>query len=93
MDGWLAARYELACALDRASGILLAYGTGKPSGLAGNHQAAQIEWLKGEVGKRKLVTWTVGGKTRHPSRWQRYTYREFPGVDFLTALKASLTRT
>lgn len=91
--GWHEARQQLESALCRANGVLLAYGLGKPTGLAAKHQSEQVAWLAGEICRRELPVWTVGGVPRHPSRWQRYTYREYPGVGFLEALAASIVRT
>ena len=90
-EGWLEARSLLVSALDDCHGVLLAYGTQQPSGEARAHHREQVRWLEGEIGERGLPCWWVGGAARHPSRWQRYTWRELPGVDFGTALQRSLT--
>ena len=90
-DGWEAARPQLSSALDRASGVLLAYGLARPTGIAAEHHREQVSWLEDQIVGRKLDAWCVGGAPRHPSRWQRYTYKEHPGVEFLDALKMSLT--
>lgn len=88
--GWLAARPALEGGIGRASAVLLAYGVGKPSGPAGEHHSAQVLWLEERIAQRQLPVWLVGGKTRHPSRWQRHTYRTFPGEPFREALERSL---
>lgn len=90
-DGWLHARTRIQDALDRAEAMLLAYGTSKPSGLAGTHHTQQVDWLEAQIAQRGLPVWCVGGLPRHPSRWQRYTFREHPGVPFHDALLASFT--
>lgn len=91
-DIWIRSRAGLAATISQASGVLLAYGIESPSGLAREHHAKQIEWLNHEIRGRGLPTWAVGGQPRHPSRWQRFTYRTYPGVDFETALARSLCR-
>ncbi|MBE4695396.1 DUF1643 domain-containing protein [Brevibacterium casei] len=91
-DRWIKSRAGLADTLSTASGVLLAYGVEKPSGLAREHHLNQIDWLNREIKERGLPIWTVGGQPRHPSRWQRFTYRAHPGVDFDTALALSLSR-
>lgn len=89
---WMRSRAALAAAVSEASGVLLAYGVEKPSGPARVHHREQLAWLNQEISARGLQTWAVGGKPRHPSRWQRFTYRSYPGVDFETALAKSLGR-
>lgn len=91
-DGWLDARASLVPALDEAAAVLLAYGISKPAGIAGGYHDEQVEWLEAEVERRRLPVWWVGGAPRHPSRWQRYTYRAHPAEDFQTALVKALTR-
>ncbi|WP_082697851.1 DUF1643 domain-containing protein [Arthrobacter sp. EpRS71] len=88
--GWQEARPRLAAALDTADAVLLAYGTSKPSGDAAKHHVEQVAWIEQEISNRRLPVWSVGGEPRHPSRWQRYTYRAHPGVPFFEALRASL---
>ena len=90
-DGWLDARSALVSGLDDCDGVLLAYGTQEPSGEARAHHREQVRWLDEQIEERSLPTWWVGGAPRHPSRWQRYTWREFSEVPFMTALKESLT--
>lgn len=92
-DGWQAARSGLKEALDDCSGVLLAYGVGEPVGAARTLHREQVKWLDAEVEQRALPTWWVGGAPRHPSRWQRYTWRQHPGVAFTEALKAALSPT
>ena len=88
--GWQEARPPLQLALDTAAAVLMAYGTTKPSGAAAQHYVEQVAWIEQQVSDRGLDVWTVGGAPRHPSRWQRYTYRVHPGVPFSDALLASL---
>lgn len=87
---WLEARPILMGALDRASAVLLAYGLSKPAGVAAKYHVEQVTWLKNEIDQRGLAVWCVGGEPRHPSRWQRYTYRAYPDMAFPEALRASL---
>lgn len=91
-DGWLEARANLSRALDYASAVLLAYGISKPTGAAAKHHVEQVEWLESEIGRRSLPVWWVGGAPRHPSRWQRYTYRAHPEIAFPVALTTALAR-
>ncbi len=90
-DGWLEARGTLSAGLRQADGILLAYGVQEPSGPARTHHRAQVLWLADEVGPLGLQLWGVGGAPRHPSRWQRFTSREYPELPFSAALKRCLT--
>jgi len=69
--------------------VLLAYGTQEPSGEARAHHREQVRWLDGQIEERALSKWWVGGSARHPSRWQRYTFRELPGIEFREALERS----
>lgn len=92
-DGWVAARASLENALgDACSGVLLAYGVVAPTGPARVHHREQVQWLDAEIEQRALPTWWVGGAPRHPSRWQRYTWRECPGEEFGEALQRVLVR-
>lgn len=89
-EGWLAARDKITDGLGRAAAVLLAYGMQTPSGPARVHFRDQVAWLDERISEYNLPTWWVGGAPRHPSRWQRYTWREFPGVTFEEALAKSL---
>lgn len=91
-DGWLMARSELREALMDCSGVLLAYGIGEPVGEARRLHRKQVRWLDAEIALRALPIWWVGGAPRHPSRWQRYTWREFEGMKFTKALGQALVR-
>ncbi|MEO5316321.1 DUF1643 domain-containing protein [Pseudarthrobacter sp. CC12] len=88
-DGWLTARELLEPSLQTAHGILLAYGATAPTGAARLHFGHQVEWLHGLIAARQLPSWHVGDGPRHPSRWQRWTYRAHPGVPFTDALRSS----
>lgn len=76
--------------LDRATHILLGYGTTEPTGPARLHHREQVAWLRRAIGERGLPIYQVGNGPRHPSRWQRWTFRTYPGVPFADALKLSL---
>lgn len=89
-DGWIDARSALFSGLDACDGVLLAYGTQEPSGEARAHHREQVRWLDEQSEDRSLPTWWVGGAPRHPSRWQRYTWRELPGIEFSDALRVAL---
>ena len=88
--GWEIARVEMMDGLEEAGGVLLADGLTRPSGQAAAHHRDQTEWLDREIANRALACWWVGGAPRHPSRWQRYTYRAYPGLDFEVALQSAL---
>lgn len=89
-DGWLKARPSLLEGLEDCSGVLLAYGIGEPMGVARTLHREQVAWLDAEIEHRGLQTWWVGGAPRHPSRWQRYTWREHPDLAFYEALIRAL---
>lgn len=90
-ESWQVARLELGRRIARADGVLLAYGVTKPSGAARVHHDDQVDWLDAVLARRRLPVWWVGGAPRHPSRWQRYTYRQHPGVAFLDALARAMS--
>lgn len=89
-DGWQEARGPLEEDLDRCDAVLLAYGVAEPSGVARRWHRQQIEWLEAEIAARLLPVWWVGEAPRHPSRWQRYTFRCFPNLDYQQALRHAL---
>jgi hypothetical protein len=89
-DGWLAARASLKAGLDVGRGVLLAYGATLPTGEARVQFRHQVEWLRRQIVARALPAWHVGDGPRHPSRWQRWTYRAHPDVAFPEALRSSL---
>lgn len=88
---WDRARVGLQAALVDATDVLLAYGVAEPTGPARAHHRAQVEWLAKAVRQEGLRTWTVGGSPRHPSRWQRFTWRHYPELSFRDALQRSFT--
>ncbi|MFJ2661669.1 DUF1643 domain-containing protein [Arthrobacter koreensis] len=88
--GWLAARREIETELRTADAVLLAYGAQLPTGPARGHFRDQVNWLNDRIEALGLPSWWVGGAPRHPSRWQRYTWREFPDLDFGEALRLAL---
>lgn len=90
-DGWRAARSHLLNVMPTASAILLGYGLTKPPGVAGKLHTQQLVWLEEQIASYSLPVWWVGGSPRHPSRWQRYTHRAFPNLDYPDALAAALT--
>lgn len=87
---WHAARPGLRTALDAADTVLLAYGVEEPKGPARSHFRQQVEWLNAEIGARELPLVYFGGRTMHPSRWQRHTFRAYPGRPFEEAAQLAL---
>lgn len=92
-EPWLLGRPSIESTLKRADQALVGYGTSHPTGAAGLHHRAQLAWLDLLLARLAVVPWTVGGQARHPSRWQRYTSRQFPGVAFELALQRALSQT
>lgn len=91
-EGWAAARPEIERGVADADAVLLAYGATEPSGAARIHFREQVARLNEQVEQHALPTWWVGGAPRHPSRWQRYTWREHPDLTFVDGLRWALTR-
>lgn len=89
-EPWDLSRKSIESCLDQADGVLLAYGTSAPTGQARVHWKGQVSWLIGRLEGLKCPVWTVSDEPRHPSRWQRHTFREHPGMPFESALALSL---
>jgi hypothetical protein len=89
-SAWLSARPEIREAVAVADAVLLGYGTSSPAGLAGRHHREQVSWTQALLADLSTQSWMVGGLPRHPSRWQRHTYRAFPDLQFADALRVSL---
>lgn len=89
-SGWAEARPGIVTALNSAAGVLLGYGSTAPVGLARIQFRAQVDWLKGQLSTRMLPVWQLGDGPRHPSRWQRWTYRAHPNIPFDEAVRRSL---
>lgn len=89
-EGWVMARAPLQSSLDVSGGVLIAYGVTPPTGPARRHFEAQLEWLCLHLTARDLPMWQVGDGPRHPSRWQRWTSRAHPNLEFPEALRCSL---
>src|SRR4051794_31018520 len=87
---WCDARIRLAAQLDDAEDVLLGWGCTEPVGAARKHHRSQVAWLRTEVSRHGFRPWTLGGKPRHPSRWQRYTARYHNGLPFVDALAEAL---
>jgi hypothetical protein len=90
-EGWHGARDVITEALDQGEAVLLAYGVTAPSGPAREHHRQQVDWLEAELRRRQLPVYWVGGAPRHPSRWQRYTFRHHPDLPYADGLKLALT--
>lgn len=89
-ETWLRARASIMASLEWASTVLLAYGVQEPSGMARLHFREQVLWLSEEIRRRGLATVQFGNRPFHPSRWQRFTYRNYPDLDFAEALRKVL---
>ncbi|WP_306418916.1 DUF1643 domain-containing protein [Arthrobacter sp. GMC3] len=89
-DLWLSARPEIAECLGSNADTLLAYGCQEPTGEVRAHFRAQIAWLHEELRSAGGRSWSVSDRPRHPSRWQRHTARNYPGLPFIEALELSL---
>lgn len=87
---WLPARQDIAEQLPTAEGVLLAYGCSAPSGPAREHFRTQERWITSLLAERSAPVWRVGGTPRHPSRWQRWTVRQHPDLEFRQALSLEL---
>lgn len=89
-QGWMQARLQLAELIDSCDGVLLAYGIAAPTGTARQHHSQQLDWLNVRLAERAVPQYRVGDGSRHPSRWQRWTARAYPGLPFNEALLKSL---
>lgn len=89
-EPWMASRPAIRACLQSADAVLLGWGTAEPIGPARYHHREQVAWLRSAVADRRQVGWTVGGMPRHPSRWQRFTHRQFPDLRFDEALNRVL---
>lgn len=79
---WVASRERILRALEERapSEVLLAYGVSAPTGIHRAHYLAQLAWLAATLEKLPVRLWAFGGRTTHPSRWQRVTTLTLPGV-------------
>jgi hypothetical protein len=89
-SGWAEARPRITSELLGAGGVLLGYGSTAPAGPARRQFQAQVDWLMGCLSELKLPVWQFGDGPRHPSRWQRWTWRAHPGIPFEDAARRSL---
>lgn len=89
-SGWAEARPGIVTALNSAGGVLLGYGSTAPVGAARIQFCAQVDWLNEQLSTLTLPVWQLGDGPRHPSRWQRWTYRAHPDIPFDEAVRRSL---
>lgn len=87
---WLSARNDIVDRLEPDGDVLLAYGCQEPVGEVRGHFRTQIAWLGKELDNAGSRIWSVSEQPRHPSRWQRHTARNYPGIPFITALELAL---
>lgn len=90
---WLESRTILAETISESDAVLLAYGVTKPSGEAKHHYDSQIEWLRGELENYQHSIWQLGDRPHHPSRWQRWTYRQGTDASFRETLGKGFQKT
>lgn len=70
---WLRARPEIESLIESCDHILVGWGLHLPSGPAGPLMRAQVDWALGALVRHPIPSvWTVGGESRHPSRWHQY---------------------
>ena len=91
-EPWIVAREEMLGAIQESSIVLLAYGVSEPTGRMRFHHRDQVRWLGTQLLDAKKLVVQVGDGPRHPSRWQRWTSRAYPGTEFVEALAASVRR-
>jgi hypothetical protein len=84
--GWLEARVALQVQFEVCAGVLLAYGVSAPTGPARHHYKGQLGWLDDALSGFTVPRYQVGETPRHPSRWQRWTARQHPQLEFRDAL-------
>lgn len=87
---WFQSRGAVEQCVITCDAVLLGFGVTKPSGEAGIHFQGQVDWLRALLKERGVTVYMVGGRPRHPSRWQRWTARAHPGVPFDEALRREL---
>lgn len=85
-EPWLLSRDELTLGIGEADAVLLAFGCQAPTGPARLHHREQVNWLYQRLAVLDLPVWMLGHRPHHPSRWQRYTRREYPSLSFADAL-------
>jgi hypothetical protein len=93
-DGWQSAQGPLKTAVADATHILAAWGVRGLHGAAAANLARQREWLCNlllDAGHPNV--WTLGGETRHPSRWHQYVsdrHGRTPGGRFEDRIRNAL---
>lgn len=87
---WLRSRGFVDVALAPGTVVLAAWGVSAPNGMARHFHRRQVEWVQTTCSERRLNVLAVGKRARHPSRWQRHTAQNYPGVSFREAVARSL---
>jgi hypothetical protein len=87
---WVEARPTVVAGLATCNEVLLGYRLSEPGGEARLHHRDQTTWIISVLQGLGRSAWTVGGRPRHPSRWQRHTSRAHPNLRFREALTLSL---
>lgn len=71
--GWLAAQPHLCGLIARADVLVAGWGVRGLTGLAAQHQRAQLRLIADQARLQgRTHVWTVGGQPRHPSRWHQF---------------------
>ena len=93
-DGWQNAREGLNRAVADATHVLAAWGVSGLHGPAATNLTQQRRWLCQlllSAGHHNI--WTLGGETRHPSRWHQYVsdrHGRTPGGSFEDRIRNAL---
>ena len=67
--------------------VLLAYGVQIPPRNRRESYIEKLMQIKELILEYQCEVWMLGARPYHPSRWQRVTHRERPGVPFQSAVR------
>lgn len=94
---WLESRVALAGGLNEGQVLLAAWGVSELTGPAREHRRDQVRWVvQAALDAGHDLSWTVGHRPRHPSRWHQFVAdrhrRTDPGLTFEERLRQVLLR-
>lgn len=89
-DAWADSRTMLEVGVTSSDVVLFGFGVGVPSSASRTVFQDQVAWLEERTAAIAGTVCQVGGQPRHPSRWQRYTHRHYPDLEFRSALLRSV---